>query len=89
MKPTEIIQMVASGQMNMLESAVASVWCKAIQEGDQSKLNFILDRSRIGKVKEVVDHNLIPKIKYRTAMSEDGRMIQELLTDEEGKDIAE
>lgn len=79
MSAAEIKATMETGAANMLEMAVASIWVKAIEQGDYARLNFILDRSRIGRVKEQLDITVTPKIIYRTTMSDDGRLLQDLI----------
>ena len=81
MNAEEIKATMATGACNMLEMAVASIWVKAIEQGDYNRLNFILDRSRIGKVKEVVEFNVAPRVIYKTTQTEDGRLLQDIIKD--------
>lgn len=74
-----------TNKWGLLEATVVSIWMKALREGDHNRLNFILDRSRIGRVKESLDVNLIPRVVYQTTMESDGRMVQELVKDEIGE----
>jgi hypothetical protein len=64
----------------VLEVTLGSIYAKAIKDGDYMRLNFLLDRT-IGKVKEEVDISVTPQITYRTAMTEDGRLLQEVIRD--------
>lgn len=78
----ELMSMKETGafnKMGLLEAGVVAVWMKAIQEGDHSRLEWIVNRSRIGKVKEQLDVTLTPKITFRTNMTEDGRMFQDII----------
>lgn len=72
----------SEGAPNMMEIMIGSIVAKAAQDGDYSRLNFLLDRS-IGKVKEQVDITVAPKMIYKTTMTNDGRLLQDLLKDED------
>lgn len=69
------------GGPNMMEIMIGSIVAKAAQDGDYTRLNFLLDRS-IGRVKETIDVSLAPRINYQTTMEADGRMLQELVKEE-------
>lgn len=78
----ELVSMKETGafnKMGLLEAGVVAVWMKAIQEGDHNRLEWIINRSRIGKVKEQLDVNLIPKVTFTTNMTEDGRLIRDII----------
>lgn len=64
----------------VLEVTLGSIYAKAIKDGDYMRLNFLLDRT-IGKVKDEVDISLTPQITYKTSMTEDGRLLQEVIRD--------
>lgn len=66
---------------NMMEIMIGSIVAKAAQDGDYTRLNFLLDRS-IGRVKETIDVSLAPRINYQTTMEADGRLLQELVKEE-------
>jgi len=69
------------GGPNMMEIMIGSIVAKAAQDGDYTRLNFLLDRS-IGRVKETIDVSLAPRINYQSTMEADGRMLQELVKEE-------
>jgi hypothetical protein len=79
---SQIMELKESGHLTLLEESVISIWLKAYTEGDHSKLNFILDRSRIGKVKDKIDVTVATQTVYVTSMTEDGRLLQDLLKPE-------
>jgi len=73
---------VLDGGPNIMEMAVAAVYMKAVEGGDHSRLNFLLDRS-IGKVVEqkVVQ---VQAVTYRTSILPDGSLLQSVISDELG-----
>lgn len=66
---------------SMMEITIGKVYLKAFIGGDHMRMNFLLDRS-IGKVKDEIDMNLKPIVTFKTSMTEDGRMLQDLIKDE-------
>jgi len=78
----QIIDLRDGGHLSMLEHSIVAVWIKAVVDGDHSRLNFILDRSRVGKVQDKLDITVGPKTVYRTTMTGDGRLLQDLLKPE-------
>lgn len=74
----EMRQYLDSGKAPVFEVMIGTIINKCIEEGDHARLNFLLDRT-IGKVKENVEVSLAPQIVYKTTMTEDGRMIQDLI----------
>lgn len=65
----------------VIDLTISKIFQKSVDSGDYMRLNFLLDRS-IGKVKEEMDLNLKPIVTYVTSMTEDGRMLQDLLKEE-------
>jgi hypothetical protein len=49
---------VSDRSRSVLEHSVANIAKHAIEEGDQSRLNFLLDRI-IGKVKDSIEHTVV------------------------------
>jgi hypothetical protein len=72
---------------NNLEMVVASILVKATQDGDHSKLNFLLDRT-IGKVVEQKIVTLQP-VEYITAVRPDGALIQSVVNEALGEEDGE
>jgi len=70
-----------SGTAPVFEAMIGNIIRKCLEDGDHAKLNFLLDRT-IGKVKENVEVSLVPQITYKTTMTEDGRMIQDVIKQE-------
>lgn len=64
----------------MFELTIGSIYAKALREGDYMRLNFLLERC-VGKVKEQIDVSLQPKLIFKTTHSDDGRLLQELVSD--------
>lgn len=56
----EIKLRLADNSTPQLEKMIASIVTKAVDQGDQQRLTFLLDRL-VGKVKDEVDVNLIPR----------------------------
>lgn len=54
---SELPAVVKDKETNALEALIASVYFHGVKNGDQLRLNFLLDRL-IGKVKDEVDHNV-------------------------------
>ena len=77
----QIESLVTNPDTPALEVMVARVVCKAIEEGDPGRLNFLFDRT-VGKVLEKHKHEIVPVI-YQTRVRGDGSLIQEAL-DEDG-----
>jgi len=81
------VELSVAGQtvepMNNLEMMLASIINKAVSEGDQGKLNFLLDRT-IGKVVENRNVTLQP-VKYITTVREDGALMQEVIAESLGE----
>jgi hypothetical protein len=73
-----ILEIIESEETSMIEASIATIYLKAVDQGDYTRMNFLLERS-IGKVKEEMDINIAPQITYKTSMTEDGRMIQDIL----------
>lgn len=78
---------LAQGGPNNLEIMVASIIRRAGIDGDQSKLNFLLDRS-IGKVVEERKLQLEHVI-YKTTVRSDGALMQEVVAEALGEDTKE
>lgn len=76
-----LMQPPEQGGPNMMEIMIGSIIAKAAQDGDYNRLNFLLDRA-IGKVKEQVDLNVAQKVVYRTTMTDDGRLLQDILRED-------
>jgi DNA-binding TFAR19-related protein (PDSD5 family) len=72
------------GGPNNMEMMVASIITKAITDGDQSRLNFLLDRS-IGKVVEQKVVQLQP-VEYVTSVRADGALVQSVINEALGED---
>jgi len=88
MTPQELILSAKDpGKLNNLEMMVASIVSRAIQDGDHSKLNFLLDRS-IGKVVEERRVILEPVI-YKTTIRGDGALVQEVMSDVLGEEFVD
>lgn len=49
---------VSNPNSSMIEIMVASIMVKAVKDGDYSRLNFLFDRSTVGKVKEEIEHTV-------------------------------
>lgn len=81
------VELSVAGQtvepMNNLEMMLASIINKAVTDGDQGKLNFLLDRT-IGKVVENRNVTLQP-VKYITTVREDGALMQEVIAEALGE----
>ena len=60
MTKVEIDELMASDETPMLKKIVGQIFIKAAEHGDQSRLNFLLDRTA-GPVKNDIDINIIPK----------------------------
>ena len=73
-----------AGGPNLMELTVASILMKAVETGDHSRLNFLLDRS-IGKVVEERKVQIQP-VTYTTSIRGDGSLIQSVLAEELGLD---
>lgn len=73
-----------------IETLVASILIKAINEGDQARLNFILDRL-IGKVTDKVEHSLpVPTIVRRFESKENVMLAsRSQIIDVEGEEVDE
>lgn len=80
---SQIQAMRETGLLGILEETVISIWLRAVAEGDQARLNFILDRSRIGKVQDKIDLTVGTKTVYVTTMAKDGKLLQDMLKPEE------
>lgn len=87
MTQQEMVTYLQTSGANNMELMVASIIVKATQEGDHSKLNFLLDRS-IGKVVEEKRVQLEPVI-YKTTVRSDGALVQEVVSEALGEDQTE
>jgi hypothetical protein len=72
------------GGPNMIEMTIGSILMKAVETGDHSRLNFILDRS-IGKTVEERNVTLRP-VTYTTSIRGDGSLLQAVLDEESEKE---
>lgn len=81
MSKEELAELLQKPDTPLIEITIGSIFAKAAKEGDYSRFNFLLDRS-VGKVKDEVDINVGAKTIYRTSMTEDGRLLQELVKPE-------
>jgi len=54
MKEVDIKAMIESPETIMIEKMVASTYLKALEQGDQNRINWLLDRT-VGKVKETTE----------------------------------
>lgn len=75
----QMLEYLESGEVPVFEAMIGKIIKTCIETGDHAKLNFLLDRT-IGKVKEQVEVNVAPQIIYKTTMTDDGRMVQDILT---------
>jgi len=80
MTPQELIHLSKNMEVPALEMMLASVAVKAIQSGDQSKINFLLERT-IGKVAEKHEHEMVD-VTYKTEVQGDGTLLQQIHDDE-------
>ena len=85
MTQQEMVTYLQTSSANNMELMVASIIVKATQEGDHSKLNFLLDRS-IGKVVEERRVQLEPVV-YKTTVRGDGALVQEVVAEALGDEI--
>ena len=81
MSRIELEKHIKQSTTPMLEATIGNVYHKALVNGDYMRMNFLLDRT-IGKVKDEIDMNLKPVITYKTTMSDDGRMLQDVIEGE-------
>lgn len=88
MGPDELLSWLetpfAAGGPNNLEHMVASIIRKSAIDGDQNRLNFLLDRS-IGKVVEQKVVTLQP-VEYITSVRPDGALVQAVINEALGED---
>lgn len=76
----ELRLLVADETTPALELLVAKVIERALREGDATRLNFLFDRT-VGKVTEKREVEVKP-ITYRTNVTPDGSLIQEIVEEE-------
>ena len=74
--------LIKGGPTN-IELMVASIITKAVTDGDQGKLNFLLDRT-IGKVVENRNVQFQP-VQYVTTVRADGALMQEVIKEALGE----
>lgn len=58
MTPPEMEERVKSADVTAIEAMIGSIIIKAVKDGDQQRLNFILERL-IGKVKDQIDLTVV------------------------------
>lgn len=58
MTPDEMTQRIQSSDVTAIEAMIGSIIIKAVKDGDQQRLNFILERL-IGKVKDQIDLTVV------------------------------
>jgi len=81
MTPEEMKAMVKRTDVPALEIMLASVAHQAIMRGDQSRIDFLLQRT-IGKVAEKHEHEMVD-VTYKTEVRGDGTLLQAI--EEEGE----
>lgn len=81
MNQEQIAEVIHEPDTSILEATIMKIYLKAMTEGDYLRLNFLLDRS-IGKVKEELDVSLQPVVTYKTSMTDDGRMFQQIIEED-------
>ena len=79
MTVSQMNEYLSRDDVPVFEAMIGKIIKVCIESGDHAKLNFLLDRT-IGKVKENVEVSIAPQITYKTTMTEDGRMVQDILT---------
>ena len=67
---------------------VAHVIMKGVMYGDQTKLNFLFDRT-IGKTLEHKEEAKLKPVTYETNISLDGRLVQEIMEEEDAEKESE
>lgn len=66
------------GGNKVLDLWLAAIITKGIAQGDTARLNFIFEQV-YGKLKDTLELQLVPHVTYKTNMTEDGRLIQEVI----------
>lgn len=58
MTRSQLQDIVTAPSSSMIEIMIASIMVRAAKDGDYSRLNFLFDRSTVGKVKEEIEHTI-------------------------------
>jgi len=80
MTPQELIDLSTNMEVPALEMMLASVAVNAIKHGDQSKINFLLERT-IGKVADKHEYEIVD-VTYETEVQDDGTLLQSIHKEE-------
>ena len=80
MSPEELLELSNDKTVPALEHMMASVVINAVKQGDQARINFLLEQT-IGKVAEKHEHEMVD-VTYKTEVLEDGSLLQKIHDEE-------
>lgn len=58
MTRSQLQDIITAPGSSMIEIMIASIMVQAAKNGDYTRLNFLFDRSTVGKVKEEIEHTI-------------------------------